>query len=403
MVTVCYFSAIAQRTALRYDPSMDIGKLLQNNRKPRQQKGEIIETSTAFLGRYYYTAEDGSRKQKAVTLARKSDLYRSRSDVQPLMDRLMADVNSEAVQVSGRATLTEFVEDHYLPWVRDNKAAATHDGYRKLWQKNLRPHIGKIALADLTTTQVTGLLTKLAQDGFGARSLSHIKWFLSGAYEHAVATGIVPANPVQKAKWLKAVESPAEMMHYSLEQVLAMLRILEPLDLRAAVAVGLAYFAGLRPAEIRGLQWPDVGPEALHVRRKVWRKDIGKLKTERSAGMVPLIEPLRSLLDRHRGQSADGFILQNSAGKPLDLDSLNTRVIAPALKGAGIVWAGFYPARRGISSLVAAVSNPLTSSGVLRNSLAVNLKHYQEPSAESKSAAMRTIEEMATKPEETIQ
>ena len=75
----------------------------------------------------------------------------------------------------------------------------------------------------------------------------------------------------------------------------------------------------------------------------------------------------------------------------------------PALKAAGIAWAGFYPARRGISSLVAAVSNPLTSSGVLRNSLAVNLKHYQEPSEESKSAAMRMIEEMATKPEETIQ
>ena len=177
---------------------MDIGKLLQDNRKPRQQKGEIIETSTAFLGRYYYTAEDGSRKQKAVTLARKSDLYRNRSDVQSLMDRLMADVNSEAVQVSGRATLTEFVEDHYLPWVRDNKAAATHDGYRKLWQKNLRPHIGKIALADLTTTQVTGLLTKLAQDGFGARSLSHMKWFLSGAYEHAVATGVVPPTRYKK-------------------------------------------------------------------------------------------------------------------------------------------------------------------------------------------------------------
>lgn len=65
--------------------------------------------------------------------------------------------------------------------------------------------------------------------------------------------------------------------------------------------------------------------------------------------------------------------------------------------------AGFYPARRGISSLVATVSNPLTSSGVLRNSLAVNLKRYQEPSEESKSAAMRAIEEMATKPEETIQ
>jgi len=232
--------------------------------------------------------------------------------------------------------------------------------------------------------------------------LSHTKWLLSGVYEHAIATGVVPLNPVRKAKWLKSVDSPAEMLHYSLEQVLAMLRILGPLDLRAAVALGLAYFGGLRPSEVRGLQWTDVGPDSLQVRRKVWRKDIRKLKTERSAGSVPLIEPLRSLLERHRAQSPEGFILQNAAGKPLDLDSINTRIIAPALKTAGIAWKGFYPARRGISSLLASVSSPLNSSGVLRNSLMVNLKHYQEASEESKNAAMRTIEEMATKPEETI-
>jgi len=119
--------------------------------------------------------------------------------------------------------------------------------------------------------------------------------------------------------------------------------------------------------------------------------------------MVPLIEPLRSLLERHRAQSPDGFILQNTAGKPLDLDSINTRIITPALKAAGIAWAGFYPARRGISSLIAALSSPLTSSGVLRNSLMVNLKHYQEVPEEAKNAVMRAVEKMATKPEKTIQ
>ena len=66
------------------------------------------------------------------------------------------------------------------------------------------------------------------------------------------------------------------------------------------------------------------------------RKEIGKLKTERSAGTVPLIDPLRSLLERHRPESPEGFILQNSSGKPLDLDSINTRIITPALEKAGI-------------------------------------------------------------------
>jgi integrase len=60
-------------------------------------------------------------------------------------------------------------------------------------------------------------------------------------------------------------------------------RILEPLDLRAAVAVVLAYFAALRPAEIRGLQWADYDGAELNIRRGVWRNVVGETKTEDSA------------------------------------------------------------------------------------------------------------------------
>ena len=66
-----------------------------------------------------------------------------------------------------------------------------------------------------------------------------------------------------------------------------MLAILEPLDLRAAVAVALAYFAALRPAEIRGLQRTDYdGTDELSIKRSVWRNK-GETKTEESAGNVP--------------------------------------------------------------------------------------------------------------------
>jgi hypothetical protein len=38
--------------------------------------------------------------------------------------------------------------------------------------------------------------------GLSARTLNHSKWFLSSVYQHAVASGIVFANPVPNAKWL---------------------------------------------------------------------------------------------------------------------------------------------------------------------------------------------------------
>jgi integrase len=229
----------------------------------------------------------------------------------------------------------------------------------------------------------------------------------------AITTGVLPlgANPVrsaikgQGAKWTVKVRRPEKQTEYSLEQVLAMLRILEPLDLRSAVAVALAYFTALRPAEICGLQWADYDGTALHIQRTVWRSKIGATKNEASQAAVTVIEPLRSLLEKLRQQSAAEYILANGAGKPLSLDSLSGRVIRPALTAAGIEWRGYYPGRRGFSSLMTDVSeHVLNTTGHLRHANpATTLGHYTQAQRKLVDAVLEKIEEMATKPEETIQ
>jgi integrase len=385
---------------------MDVSQLIKTNRRPRKQKGQRIETPTSWMLRYYV---DG--RQKCITLAPKNDLYRSWADVEPLIERALGQVHSEAEIVTGTVGLIEYVEKHYLPWAAENKAAVTADGYAKVWARSWKPSFApSLKLTDLRTADVTAVLTHHAKNGLGARTLSHCKWFLSGVYEHAIASGIVPKNPVPDAKWLVKVARPEKQTEYSLEQVLAMLRILEPLDLRAAVAVGLTYFAALRPAEARGLKWEDYNGAELQVRRSVWRDRVGQTKTEESAASVPVIEPLRGLLERLKSQSAQGYILQNTAGKPLSLDSLNIRVITPAMKKAGIVWRGYYPGRRGLSSKLTDTSkNILNATGALRHSNSgTTARHYTQPQKDSVTAAMKHIEElalelMATKPEETIQ
>jgi hypothetical protein len=71
----------------------------------------------------------------------------------------------------------------------------------------------------------------------------------------------------------------------------------------------------------------------LSWRNKDWRDEKGPPQ------VLPVIEPLKSLLEKLRAQSADGFILQNAAGKPLIIDSLNVRVIAPAMKKPRLIGA----------------------------------------------------------------
>jgi len=184
---------------------------------------------------------------------------------------------------------------------------------------------------------------------------------------------------------------------------------LEPLDIRAAVAVALAYFAALRPAEMRGLKWEDYDGAELNIKRAVWRDIVGETKTEGSAASVPVIEPLKTLLEKLRKQSTDGYILQYGSGEPLSLDSLNYRLIAPAMKKAGIEWRGYYPGRRGISSRVTDTSkNALNSTGLLRHTTPITaLKHYTRAQKDSIAAAMKTIEDQAAeimqKQKQTVQ
>jgi len=263
----------------------------------------------------------------------------------------MQQVNSGQVIPQASDALVDFFRDVYLPWVEKNRATTTAEGYRKTWNKYLAPHVGTLALANLQTKHVTALLTHFSEKGLRARTLSHVKWLLSGIYEYAIATGVVTANPVPAAKWLTRPKETAPTIEYTLEQVRAMLTILEPIDLRAAVAVALGFFGSMRPIEIRGLMWTDYDGAELHIQRG-YHKGVVQLKTKGSNRRIKVIEPLRSLLNKLREQSAGQFILRNGEDKPLDLDSLNVRVIAPALETAGIAWAGYYAGRRGFSSLM---------------------------------------------------
>ena len=85
---------------------MGITQLIKTNRLPRKQKGQRIETPSAFYLRFYVTTPDG-RKQKCVKLADRSDLYRSWKDVEPLIQQELDGVNTNAVVVTGRTTLRE--------------------------------------------------------------------------------------------------------------------------------------------------------------------------------------------------------------------------------------------------------------------------------------------------------
>jgi integrase len=118
--------------------------------------------------------------------------------------------------------------------------------------------------------------------------------------------------------------------------------------------IGVAAFAGLREGEVRGLWWEDDELSVLNIRRSVWRSFVlDETKThedEDDPGVVPIIQPLRLMLDQIRPQAGSGWMFGNSIGGALDLDNLADRVIKPVLKANGLKWKGWHAYRRGLAT-----------------------------------------------------
>ena len=96
---------------------------------------------------------------------------------------------------------------------------------------------------------------------------------------------------------------------------------------------------------------------------------------------MPVIESLAAILAELReaeGNPTAGPILRGPSKKPLNLDNLSKRVLAPLLKAKEIQWHGWYSLCRGVATTIAGISkDPLASKDLLRHtSLATTERHY---------------------------
>jgi integrase len=376
------------------------------------------------------------RKQRSKKLADYCDRYRSEGDVRPLLDEILAPLNAGRVDARGTTLIFKFVDGHYLPFARENFKPSTINGYEKLWKATLKPRIANKVLRDFRTVDAANLLSDLALHGLGRRSLQHVKSLLSGIFTYAKNIGILDGvNPVQDAMIPKKAKPPEETHAASRQEVQKMLDAFQG-NAKVRAAIGLMFYAGLRPGEARGVRWEDYtvhydedrkGAEwRLTVHRSVWRKHVTLPKTPSSAKPVPVIASLRLLLDELReadGNPQVGPILRGQSGKPLDLNSLAKRDIIPALQRCSLCrkpksghkpdehsfildtrlpkWNGWYSFRRGIATEVtAATKDLLAAKGLLRHSsISTTMAHYIKDVPEVTLRGMDRVEELCSKRE----
>jgi integrase len=175
-------------------------------------------------------------------------------------------------------------------------------------------------------------------------------------------------NPTTGVRIPKSKKHGRKRLAYNLEEILKHFQLFnsDPIviinddgpynpEIRAGIVravIGVTAFAGLRRGEVRGLWWDDDGGDLLSICCSIWNSALKNTRTEEDVdepGFVPIIKPLRLLLDAIKPAQASGFIFPNTIGGALDLDNLPDRVIRPTLKAHNLLWKGWQAYRRGLA------------------------------------------------------
>jgi integrase len=340
---------------------------------PRMQRGSIRKHHGAWFVRLRTDeiGPDGQPRRREVLkrLAPIDGAHRSKKDVEELAAGELAKV-SRGGSAEGSLRLSDFVERYFLPFIEVKRSASTLKFYRDTIKNHVTPAIGDLRLRDIQTVHVQRMLDAI---DLSHPSLQRIKTSASAVMSHAIRLGFINgSNPVHEAK-PEGRRSTFEGHAYSWKNVQTMLA---KLDEPARTVVAVAAFTGLRESEIRGLQWTDYSGAELFVRRGVWRKNIGETKTIESKARVPVIAPLRRLLDAHRKLNAKyEWIFAGPQGFSLNLDNLSRREIKPVLNAS---WRGWQAFRRGLVGILfdAGVDVEVAKTILRHSDSSVTRRHY---------------------------
>src|SRR5436305_11723837 len=106
----------------------------------RYQKGQLYTDHGAWFLRYreYVRQDNGSFKLQRKTKRLGSvGEFPTKSDIEPLRTAHVQKINAGRSSADSNMTLSDFVENIYLPWVQTERRASTHKGYQEIWENHI--------------------------------------------------------------------------------------------------------------------------------------------------------------------------------------------------------------------------------------------------------------------------
>lgn len=396
--------------------------------RSRKQAGSIVRIGHSWFVRYWERRNvGGTLERHRVSHPLGKVTTRGKhppADIVTEAEKHMATVNNCLIPVEQIISLSEFVENTFLPIARRSLKKSTVHGYEDTWNLHLKPLVKRerINTKDVKTFHVQRWLDQISRDSRMSRnSLKRVKSTISGVFKEAKRLGFYEGvNPVQDTKVDPHAAPPVITHAYTLEQIASVLAVLpEP----AATIFAVAAYTGLRRGEIEGLEWGDYYDGELHVQRSIWNGETVLPKTAKSAAAVPVIRPLAERLEIHRlrdGEPKSGPIFRTSEKTPLSLHNVVNRQILPMLNrcihcglSEGLPhlkakecpgyerdssipeWQGFHAGRRGLgSNLYRLGIHELVIQKILRHSnVSTTTSYYIKSTASDVAEAMKQFEQ----------
>ncbi len=389
------------------------------------QNGELLQKGQSWFARWY---ADGKRKTKKIgSLAD----FPKEKDILSIFQSHMAEVNETPREFTPSAgtLLRTFVTDEYFPRVTKDLRGSTRRGYKAIWNNYIEPKLGAHRVRDIRTFDIQRSLDAVIRDNKDLKknSLFRVKSFLSAIFGEAIRAGLRKddTNPVSSVK-IRGVRDKrkGETFAYSLDDIRG---ILDALTEPSRVLMAVAAYTGLRRGEIVGLQWEDYDGVTIHVRRNICFGERGEMtvelpKTESSEAAVPVIKPLRHILNawKAKAEITDGCwifqagftrkkdhpetLLDAARMPPLSPANVLRDVVLPALEQAEIKWLGYHAFRRGLATNLRALGvDDLTISEILRHSdVKVTRASYIKRVDEKSVEAMNRFEIELRKPARSV-
>jgi integrase len=329
---------------------------MANTTRKRRGRGEgsIFQRGDGYWVAVLSSGFDGTGKRR-----RKTVYGKTKKEVQ---DKLKDEGYSLARGTSldaGKITLADYLE-LWLAMKQSRTAPATWARYKSMVKTHITPRLGGVRLDKITAAHAERLYLEMEKDELSGRTRQLAGVTLSGALSHAVATRLIPFNPVRDIK--KPRPAPRQMMTWTKEEATAFRKATANDRLHALYTLALA--TGMRQGELFALQWSDVdfGGSYVVVRRSL--EDLGgnlrvkEPKTGKGRRIdlpqfaIDALHDHRKLMVREGNHGGTVFVMPD--GNYLRRTTFYRTMFQPAVKAAGVPEIRFHDLRHTHATLLLA-------------------------------------------------